>query len=151
MSHEVIVRGVCVEDGKILLAFLKTKQYFFLPGGHVEHGESVFDALEREIKEEIGINVMVNDVISVFEHTWSGKNGLVHEINFLVDFTVDPARSLKSLVDHLEFHWVPVIDLKDKIFLPIEIKEQIIAYANGERSMNHFSTSIRKGHRSSLL
>jgi nucleoside triphosphatase len=44
--------------GQILLAkSSKWKDRFTLPGGHVELGETVEEALKREIKEEVGLEI----------------------------------------------------------------------------------------------
>jgi 8-oxo-dGTP pyrophosphatase MutT (NUDIX family) len=54
-----IVRGVLIEDNKVLLAQSKGNNNTFLPGGHIELGESAKVALEREIEEELGITCTV--------------------------------------------------------------------------------------------
>ena len=55
------------KEGKILLA--KSHKWFdkyTLPGGHIELGETMEEAVEREVKEEVGINV--GDVVDVGSH-----------------------------------------------------------------------------------
>lgn len=143
MHQEILARGICVKDSKILLAYFKPKSYYFLPGGHVEHGESVLTALEREIKEELGIDATAQKVANVFEHTWNGKNGLVHELNFLIMFRADNTSKLNSLVEHLEFRWVPINDLETINFMPTEIKGTVMKIASGDMKIESFSSSIR--------
>lgn len=144
MNQEILARGICVKDTKILLAYFKTQSYYFLPGGHVEHGESVLTALEREMKEELGVNVSAQRVASVFEHTWNGKNGLVHELNFLVVFSIDDNPQLNSLIEHLDFRWMPISDLPTINFLPAEIKDIVMKIASGDANAKTFNSSIRK-------
>lgn len=54
--YRVVAKALITNaDGKVLV--VKEKQDFWsLPGGGLEHGESAKDCLEREIKEEIGID-----------------------------------------------------------------------------------------------
>ena len=49
---ETIARGVCVKDGKVLLCRGKGAASTYLPGGHIEFGETGAEALVREMKEE---------------------------------------------------------------------------------------------------
>jgi ADP-ribose pyrophosphatase YjhB (NUDIX family) len=53
-------------DGKVLLCEShKWPGLYTVPGGHVELGETCEDALVREIKEEVGLDVKVVDLISI--------------------------------------------------------------------------------------
>ena len=57
---ELAVRAFVIdEDEKILLVKHASDQMWVLPGGHVEAGESVYDALKRELREEVDLSVTV--------------------------------------------------------------------------------------------
>lgn len=43
------------------------------PGGKVEHGETVTEALKRELAEEIGIEVLSSEPLIVIEHDYGDK------------------------------------------------------------------------------
>ncbi|MFD1771053.1 NUDIX hydrolase [Sphingobacterium suaedae] len=46
-----------IKENKILLAFSKNKQAWYLPGGKLNEGETSEEALIREIKEELGVTL----------------------------------------------------------------------------------------------
>ena len=52
---ETIARGVCVVDGRLLLCKAKGGRTTYLPGGHIEFGETGREALVREMREETGV------------------------------------------------------------------------------------------------
>jgi len=55
-------------EGKILLA--KSHKWFdkyTLPGGHIEVGESMVDAVRREVREEVGLDVEVVEMLLIQE------------------------------------------------------------------------------------
>lgn len=55
--------------GRILLtkrAIAPFKNYWCLPGGHVEYGEKVEKAILREMKEELGIPVKIKKLVGVY-------------------------------------------------------------------------------------
>ncbi len=43
-----------------------------MPGGKIDHGESIMEALHREVREEVGIEVKVEGLVDVFEHIGVG-------------------------------------------------------------------------------
>ena len=49
---------VVIKNRKLLLAFSKNKQAWYLPGGKTDLGETAQDALLREIKEELDIDAI---------------------------------------------------------------------------------------------
>lgn len=63
------VSGILKKDDKIL--FVKHKknneEYYLLPGGGVDFGESFEIALKREFMEEVNIDVKVKDLVFVSE------------------------------------------------------------------------------------
>ena len=61
MSNEIIplhTAGlIVIKDKKLLLAFSKNKKAWYLPGGKVDAGETSLQAIKREIKEELNIDL----------------------------------------------------------------------------------------------
>lgn len=138
---EIIARGVCVQNGKILLAYFKEKEYYFLPGGHVEHGESIFQALKREILEETGLSAQIKDLAFVFEHTWKNKERLVHEMNYILTYDIREApEDIPAKVDHLKFVWVPIEQFNAITFLSKEIRGYVDKVIEGDSGLRFFST-----------
>lgn len=72
-THIVAVGGIAENDqGQILLVKTQHEGWVF-PGGQVETGENLVDALVREIKEESGIDVVVSHLLGVYSNTSSYK------------------------------------------------------------------------------
>ncbi len=51
------VRSIIIEDGKIYLSYSVRNKFYKLPGGGVNKGETIIEALKRETLEEVGINI----------------------------------------------------------------------------------------------
>jgi 8-oxo-dGTP diphosphatase len=60
--------GIIINEGKILLVNTKSSGKYFFPGGEVEIGETIKEAVNREIWEETGIKVEINEFVSFKEN-----------------------------------------------------------------------------------
>ncbi|MBL7169852.1 MAG: NUDIX domain-containing protein [Candidatus Aenigmarchaeota archaeon] len=65
----LVVAGLIInQEGKVLLCrSRKWNNLWIVPGGHIEYGESIEDAIKREIKEEVGLDIELKKVLFVQE------------------------------------------------------------------------------------
>ena len=57
MNERDRVAGLIIKDSKLLLVTGYNADYYWTPGGKIDEGENHEQALKREIKEELGIDV----------------------------------------------------------------------------------------------
>ena len=76
-----LARAIIIEDDTILLAHEKQSPNTFLPGGHVEFGDSLISTIERELVEELGLECTVGQYLGAIEHSWSRDSVQHFEIN----------------------------------------------------------------------
>ena len=81
-----MVAAVIVRANRILICQRRETQAFALqwefPGGKVEAGEELAAALERELREELGIGAVVEQEIATVRHEYA--EGLAVEVHFFL-------------------------------------------------------------------
>jgi 8-oxo-dGTP diphosphatase len=132
------VRAIIIDDRKIaLIQRIKgDKTYYIFPGGGVEEGETILQALHREMKEELGIEISVGEHFAEYRHeSRDGKEEVVHDFYlckevggtfgagdgpeyqpntpYAVDGTHDPI-------------WAPLLGLNEIDLQPEEIKRLVM-------------------------
>ena len=129
-SIHLIARAFLVEGEKVVLCRVKGKDWFFLPGGHIENGEPAATALLRELNEEIGPNdYYISSFIGICENIFSlNEKTLQHEVNmiFKVDLGVD--FKIAGCEEDIEFISVERKDLGNLKILPGPIKEGMLEW-----------------------
>jgi 8-oxo-dGTP diphosphatase len=123
--REIGVRaaGVLVADGKILLVNHRKhgRSYWVLPGGHVRFGETIEQALIREMKEECDLDVTVGALVIVHDYIDADHHVVNNAFRLRAastDFHVRPEGSLTGA------RWVPLDELDAVELLP-PIAEQL--------------------------
>lgn len=120
---EFIARAVIVSGSRILLCRNIKGTYYYLPGGHVEHGESAARAVERELMEEGGVVCTATDCLLVHENLFEVGSRKHHEVN--VVFYVQRNASdeeVASLEPEIALEWVEMASLVDLDLRPEAIK-----------------------------
>ena len=81
------VSAVIVDDeGRVLLQQRTDNGAWGLPGGAVEFGESVLEALHREVREETGLEIRPLGVLEIFERIMHDASGATEYHYVLVDY-----------------------------------------------------------------
>jgi ADP-ribose pyrophosphatase YjhB (NUDIX family) len=120
---EVLVRGLWVQQDKLLVCRNHKHGHCYLPGGHVEPGEHAKDALVREFQEETGTSVAVGAMLLVSEQVFEQRGSRKHEVSIV--FHVEPASGEVGEVVSREvaigFEWLEAGGLEQARFLPLNM------------------------------
>jgi len=105
------VGAIIIHEGKILLEKRKNapgKGKWSVPGGLVGLGESIEQAVIREVKEETGLDVAEPRLVDVVDHISLDKKGAVKYHFLIVDYLVKVVRGVpKAASDAEDLKWVP--------------------------------------------
>jgi len=78
---------------------------FELVGGHVDFGEQPEDALKREVIEELGQKIIVDELVSSFTYINEIKGSHSLELVYLARFESPETEVKLNPEDHVEYKW----------------------------------------------
>lgn len=117
-STKVGVKVVfCCNDN--VLYYKTSKGIQDLPGGHIEFKETLFDALKRELKEEIGYKLTSQPKL-LYSWTYLSRDKSRHEVyvGYLINLKKRLKFSSKEFGNKIKFIWLSKKDIKKQHFLP---------------------------------
>jgi 8-oxo-dGTP diphosphatase len=108
-----VVAVIVNSDGEVLLTKRNVPPFlgeWVMPGGKINLGEPIAAALKREVVEEVGLEVEVEEMVDVFEHVTPGEDNYHFVILY---YRCSP---LSCAINHdraevAEARWVPVDEL----------------------------------------
>jgi ADP-ribose pyrophosphatase YjhB (NUDIX family) len=141
MEIRVRVAGILTRGNEIL--FVKHQkngeEYWLLPGGGVEYGETMEKSLEREFSEECNLDIEVKDLMFISQGIAPDKSKHIINMFFHVNYV---AGNLKvGEEDRLkEAAYIDISEI-DNIILYPNVKKELIEYFNGIQAIKYL------GHR----
>ena len=122
LPHIKVAAGVIYDnDGKVLVCRRgygknpDTDGRWEFPGGKLEEGETPREALVRELREELDIEVAPSRLIAIIEHTYPTFTVQLH---FIACRLISGTPLLK---EHSEMAWMPPADLPTLDFCPADL------------------------------
>ncbi len=114
MSHpEICVGAVAIHDATILMVRRghgPAAGQWSVPGGRVEHGELLAEAVVREMLEETGLEAVCGELIGWVERFDDDRHFVI--LDFEVTVLEEDARPLAG-DDATEARWVPLEEVVD--------------------------------------
>lgn len=140
------VAGIAVHLHRILLHTTLQDDFWNLPGGRVEFQESTDQALIREIREELGIDIQLDKLLYVNEDFFEYARMKYHEIGFYYTFSfpegheiLDREGEFPGIEDggRLIFKWFTIEELQGLSVYPVELKTDIMSVIDGSADLKH--------------
>ena len=124
-----VVLGIAKHNNKLLVSLgydkVKDETFYRCIGGGIEFQETSQEALKREYKEELGIDIIVEDFCGIVENifTYQGKKG--HELILFYNIKIkeEDYKEKYHIIDHNEetdAYWIDINEFKTnkKILYP---------------------------------
>lgn len=115
------------DQGRILMIRRTDNDLYAIPGGGQEIGETITQAVAREVKEETGIDVVVTDLVGIYSdpaHVIAFADGEVRQ-EFSICFRASPIGGvLKTSAESKEALWIDTTDL-DRLPVHPSIRSRI--------------------------
>ena len=132
------VKAIIVEDDQLLAIHCRDKQdeFYYLPGGGQEYGETIAETLERECREEIGCGVTHREIMFArdyfaWNHEFADIEGHIHQVELMLrcDIRLGERPSHTTLPDDLQigYEWLPLDGLGTTRFFPLAMRDDLVA------------------------
>lgn len=102
-------RAVIRNGDNVLVEWLASKNFAFLPGGTVEANEKLDAALQRELAEELdGAEFTISRYLGEIGHRWKTASGIDSCLNHFFEVAAFGSEKLQAKEMGREIRWLPV-------------------------------------------
>lgn len=148
----ITARAVVIENGHILL--IKTTDlptnFYFMPGGHIEHNETAEAAILRELLEETGSKAKLTRMVGLLEYIFEPGHSSIchnHEYGLYFEAQLDDIKfgqPLPQLEPKAELVWMKLEELKNIDFRPEPLVELLPKWLAKKEDNAFFSKTVDK-------
>ncbi len=135
------VGAIIIKNKKILMVRNNKSPHYYSVGGRVKIGESSIEALNREIKEELGLKLNILDLAVVQEsfYEYGVDKDKIHEISLFYNVDFNENTKIESMnfleVDCTEYlQWLDLNKLDEYEIYPEFFKREVLK----KNKTNHF-------------
>lgn len=141
-NYKMRVASIIKKDNKVLFTKMNNNDFYCLPGGYASLGETTKEALERELLEEIGQKIIVEDYQGFIENFFTNnKNQNIHELSFYYTASsqnLQEENFIHEEIDHgkkitQNFFWLDINKLENYNIKP----KELIPYIKNNTPINH--------------
>ena len=128
-------KAVIIRDGKLLVVKINDDggEWYILPGGGQESEESLPQAVEREVREETGIDVKCKDLLFVIEGV-HGESFHRVDLVFACEYIGEAENpALHCDINQTGLEWLELSSLNTSRLYPSKMRRAIMNYYEGRQ------------------
>ncbi|WP_025764026.1 NUDIX domain-containing protein [Dyadobacter tibetensis] len=126
--------ALIIESNRVLTMHYQYQgvDVFGLPGGNPDPGETLEKALIRELEEELGVSVLVKNLLVAGEVIWPEVSRETLHMVFSVEIVGGVPKLNPEHTTALAIEWIPVSSLPDHLCYPNFGHELLACYNSGK-------------------
>ena len=134
-THRISAKAIVIHNDCLLLIKKADAEgdYYILPGGGQEHGETLFQTLVREVREETGFAVDPIDLIFVRDyiganHEFAETSSHFHQVELYFEACLaNSGHSHAHLPDsgQIAVEWLPLTEVQARRVYPLSLREMM--------------------------
>lgn len=132
-------KAVIIQNGQLLVIKVNDgkEEWYILPGGGQDSEEMFPQTVEREVREETGIEVTCKDLLFVIEGV-HGESFHRVDLVFLCDYVgVAPDATLHSDTNQIGVEWLDLSILNRLPLYPSKLRRPIMNFYEGKECMKY--------------
>ena len=136
MSREIRIsaKAVIIKNNQLLAIKLNdgTEEFYILPGGGQDGEQQLTQTVEREVREETGINVLCGDLLFVIEGVHGEKFHRVDLVFACEYLGLSEDVELHSDHNQVGYEWLDLSKLNKLPLYPSKLRRPIMNYFEGK-------------------